>query len=585
MGRNSDRVCRTTSALGLLAVALATLGPRAARAQSFTYRQLNGTRTVSLVVNATGDLTTIPTSGGGELSMGRHAEFPVDTFGDMGTPNRARPSNWPANLRIAANLRRRFRLVGGPYIRNATIWFDRFDMDPSLIGGVANTHDRVALHWNVTSPPTNTLTSPPPNPFATTITLPTPSFASSLMNPSAVFWVITGPDIAASSSDGAFDRESWGARTSSIVIEGTGSPAGASTPPTIGLYDNVIGIVQETDDVVDMAFPVMSTTQTTAFWVHPTESLPGTIEVRSRCGQLPTATLYDYRQVISNSHRSDFWTHNNCGAGVARFFTVTNVGQPGRAFRMMLGSHIATRTFQNLNVGITFNANATELSRIRGEFRRAAWMFYGITGGTHTIYSYRFYNNATGCESVSGCSGLFCNVCVHSGTGMKHCETAIDQVSVSMDHVQNSGDTLVHEFSHCFAGQQGYENYRNRCDSVGWCQCPEGIGPGMVNPSIPVSVPSWMGVYETNNFVYSSSQDHRRTAVNWDLLRTQQGPNQVACNGGWTPSGDPSTDWERMDSSDVPVNFPNAVDAQTAPQHRLSAFWYSTSLGYPAQLQ
>jgi hypothetical protein len=102
------------------------------------------------------------------------------------------------------------------------------------------------------------------------------------------------------------------------------------------------------------------------------------------------------------------------------------------------------------------------MGEIRTSFQRAAWQFFGLTGGTHVVRSYRYYNNAVACDDgwpadEFACAGGGCQVCLSPGAGGAN-YNGLGKITLyrnggggAQEWLQG-GNVIVHEFGHMYAG-------------------------------------------------------------------------------------------------------------------------------------
>ena len=394
-----------------------SLGGPSAEAQSFGQVNPNGTVYVPLVLDTTaalpGDADTI-----GPAFIPN--EFPLDPNGWHNNTTAGDDVPW-ATVRLAANLRQQYRILGNPFIRSAIVRFTNLALDwLATTDGIQTSHDFVELGWSGATPiqRTGSLASDWGDWGGTVDLGVTASGTNSLTSPGMTFRLVTGPDIGEAALSSARDRESWGFETQRIAV--TGTSLGATTVPTMGLYDNIIAVLLPTNDTVRMIAPQTG---------HPVSIL--------------------------------MWAPST---------STTTQGQ---------------------------------LSTIREQFRRAAWLFFGMTGGSHVIRSYRFYNNSW-CDAFpdTACDGGSSDLCVEA-TGSADCVSTVTVPADTTNYRQ-----IAHEFGHCLTRISGFDGLRDEYRS--------GICSGSKRPTCPHTIMTSNGMPWNARYL-CTDQNHWRTGVTWDI--------------------------------------------------------------------
>jgi hypothetical protein len=547
----------------LLLFAILLIHPGRSQAQ-FVYAPVSGTLTVPFVMDSA--TTAMPGLFPSPMRAPteRVAEFVGDPAGAASPTAIGAGVPW-ASQRIAANAQMRYRIFGNPYLRRAGITFDHFAMN------IVAPADHITLGWLGASPATlfgNPGDFPHGNWLTPVTTTVYESGGNSLMFPGMVFRVVTGPDIPHTSIPGEPDRESWGFQSASINVWGNGTQ-GDTTLPTIGLYDSGVVILAANNDVVRMLAANTGHPITIAVWAPPGAYVPS-VTVYGRCGMPPTATAYDRRAIFASPGRAVFQM-SPCTTNQALHLAVTNqlTGGP-RAVRIYMGSNRTDRDY-NLRIGVAFNANAAQLDALRGKFSRAAWMFFGLTGGTIIMRSFTLFNNATNCSTTpsTACSGNACDACVFQNPGA----TAFCHETVGRLHLyeHNNERTIAHEMGHCFTRNGGIDGLRdeyerNRC----------GAQPANCSHT-------WMGVYEDNRFQLCTDATHGRTGIHSVLNRSQdrlfQGCDPLE---SWGYFGNPPGTTSSQDSGWTWLNgrIPAAFPSDRTPEVLwMERFWNSTLIG------
>lgn len=522
----------------------------------------NGTVYVPLVLDTTaalpGDAATI-----GPAFVPN--EFPLDPAGGAAPTAAADGVPW-ASVRLAANLRQQYRVLGNPYIRSATIRFANLALSwLATTDGIQTSHDLLELGWTGSTPVvrTGSLALPNGNWGAPVYLGVVASGANSLTAPGMTFRVVTGPDIGEGTPPTALDRESWGFEAERMEVSGTS--LGSTTVPTLGLYDNIIAVLLPTNDTVRMIAPTTGHPVSILMWAPSTNATFQSGPVLwARCGAPPTATQFDAVQFLVSPGRAII-QRPPCPSGQSLNIAVTNTGSTARAVRLFIGSNRAEREY-NINVGFSFNATQTQLSAVREQFRRAAWLFFGMTGGSHVIRSYRFYNNSW-CDAFpdTACDGGSCDVCVEA-SGNSDC------VSTVTVPVSASYRTIAHEFGHCLTRISSFDGLRDeyRDDA---CPSDRPTCPHTLMAGAPI-VASW------NARNLCTDQTHFRTGVNWDIYAEarSQSDDNVSCGAVWRayPFYFPLTSgWTWLNGRTV-ASFPAGQSAHVLP---FEHFWSSTVLG------
>lgn len=513
--------------LSLIAALGAWLAGGGASAQTFSYAQPVG------VVRVPFHIDTSPTLGPPPLSPAPNpgpgwipSEFVLDPFGGQGPSAAADTPAVPWALqRLASNLRRQYRLIGNPYLRGAGITFPNFAMNNTVTSSPLMTSaDFVTLGWFAATAPAVLGGNPAAANGAwgrTVTTTVYPYDPFSLMYPGMLFRVITGPSISDSSTRLIPDAESWGFETSSINV--IGGELGTDVPPTLSPYDSVIAVLMPTDDTVRTLIAQTGEAVSVMLWTPPpaTYFTPG-ITLWARCGAPPTATEFDRRVETVAPGRAMFQM-DVCPNQQSLHVAVTNTSSVPRAVRMYVGTHRANEEL-NLTVGVQFRATPAEMALIRQIYTRAAWMFFGVTGGSRVVRSYRFMNGPMLCNTSAAvaCGGERCDVCVHGRTGRASCmgETLVNA------YLSSREDTITHEFGHCFLRSPGVadglpDEYRDR---VSDCRPPGG--------SVTECGSSVMGTWNNNEMLYCTPETHIQIGTNWTLGRSQFQRN-VSCGNTW----------------------------------------------------
>ncbi len=208
---------------------------------------------------------------------------------------------------------------------------------------------------------------------------------------------------------------------------------------------------------------------------------------------------------------------------------------------------------------------------MRARFQRAAWMFFGLTGGTIIMRDFTIYNNATNCPGApsTACAGNNCDACVFVNPGA----TAFCEEAVGRMHLYSHNDeyTIAHEMGHCFTRNGGIDGlrdeYQRPCGSQDVENCSH----------------TWMSVYSNNRFTYCTDATHGRTGIDFTAMRSQdrvfQGCTPVQFWGyfGNPPGMSPSQDsgWTWLNGR-IPAPFPTDRTPEVLWMER---FWNSALIG------
>ena len=529
-------------------VVVLLLGTRTtATAQSFSYAPLNTTLTVPFVLDT---LSRTPAM----LLEPETSEFIRDPFGDTSPPSG--PPGITPTQRIAANTRLRYRMIGNPNIRSGGIRFTWFSMNSTVVGG---SNDRVELQWfyGALSTQTGTLTS------ASNILVP-PAGGNSLMWPGMVFTTITGPNIDPSSPTSMPDSESWGYVTEGVRVTGNGV-TGDAVWPTLGVYDSAIGVTLANDDVVDTLVATTGHPISVVLRLPPQDVGSGVI-LWARCGAPPIESARD-RKVWTNADGGAFFQMPPCTGGQTLHVSVTNTSNRPRAFRLYVGSHRENRESVGLKVGVAWNATTAEMNDIRTAMRRAAWQFYGLTGGAHVIRSYQYFHNAHYCDNGHpadeyACSGSGCQICLSPNTGRSNYNglgkiTLYANAGGDTARWMQGGNVIVHEFAHAYIGLP--DEYVEVPTTFSGC------------------AHTWMSTAVDNAFTLCTPASHRSTGLSYPFSRTHQGANNVTPAYVVYQTPDPRSNWQELwDDGVLVTQFPSG---QTQEVIRMREFFSSSVIG------
>lgn len=537
--------------LALLGTLSGMVGARA-EAQSFTYAPLNTTLTVPMVIDTLSRDQAM-------LLNPEASDFIRDPFGNVNPGPPSGPPGITVTQRIVANQRLRYRLMGNPNIRSGGVRFTWFWMNDVAVAG---SNDRAEVQWFSGSPTSLTAqhTSSPTN-----LTVAT-SGTNSWMWPGMIFNTITGPDIDGSSPTSTPDRESWGYLTEGVRVTGNGT-TGSTVWPTLGVYDGAIGVVLANDDVMDSL--VATTGHPVSVVLRlPAGQLGSGVILWGRCGAPPTSTAYD-RKVWTNSDGGAFFQMTPCSGGQTLHISVTNTSNQPRAFRLYVASHRDSREWTGVKVGVAWNATASEMNDIRTAFQRAAWQFFGMTGGTHIIRSFRYYNNATACDDPNpadeyACYGSGCQVCLSPGTGRAN-YNGLGKITLYANGGGNAatwmrgGSTIVHEFGHMYAGlPDEYVEF-----------------PGTL--TFPGCAHTRMAADADNAFTLCTPANHRATGYSFPFSRTHQGPVCVNPSGVVYQVSHSRSLWQELwEDGALTAQFPST---QTQDLLRMREFFSSSVIG------
>ncbi len=548
----------------------AVLGGGGVEAQSFTPATVSGTISVPFVMDSSA--ATMPPDAPAPMRASTElvAEFVSDPLGALSPSPSGDGVPW-ASMRIASNLQMRYRVLGNPFIRRLGITFGNFAMNTQ---GVA---DHVTLGWRGASPATLFGNPSAMNgsgnwagPVTTTVY---ETGSNSLASPGMVFRVLTGPDISETSTTS--DQESWGFRATSMNIWGNGTQ-GAATPEVLGLYDSAMVVLAGNQDVVRAVVANTGHPVTVALWAEPGAFNPS-VTLYARCGSVPTSTMWDRKSSMVAPGTAIFQM-NPCTTGSMHIAIVNNALSGGpRVVRLFVGSNMASREY-NLRIGIDYYMNPTELELTRMRFQRAAWMFFGMTGGTQIIRSLRFYNNAYACDWApsTACSGNACDACIffdYEQDATAFCHETVGRLHL---YQYNTEDTITHEMGHCFTRNGGIDGlrdeYENRC-STSRSSCAQ----------------TWMGLRGNNQLLLCTQQNHGRAGVDENQFRSEDRVN-TACSPaqqwgyfGVPPGSSLSQDsgWTWLNGR-IPAPYPSDRTPEVLWMER---FWSRTLIGRIDQME
>jgi hypothetical protein len=204
----------------------------------------------------------------------------------------------------------------------------------------------------------------------------------------------------------------WSTLTAPPQGEGTGylidemvlvpGPGAASTAfaPVIEPYEHVTAILLGGSDSLYFRLPSSTNPQSLAVW-YPAGTNPSSLTAYARCGLPPTqGGGWDIRQGAADSGPGaadplfiDLPPERPDGRTCLFGWHVTLVADEAAPFAVhfTVGQHFASTEWPELVVGTEFaTSGATEEDAIRFAMRAAAWKFYGVSGGTHFVRSFRY---------------------------------------------------------------------------------------------------------------------------------------------------------------------------------------------------
>lgn len=510
------------------------LDPTTGHAQTFTYAHPSGDVTFPLVFGSVAQTTQLL------FSTSTNREFPDDIFGNEHNPP---PLPFPpTQIRIAANLNQRYRVIGNPFMFFPHLRFTAFSMNNTA----GETADRVYFDQFYASSPASWTgghsagTSLAPASLASNISMTWPGF---------VMRVSTGPD-RVRTVPALTDAESWGFQTDAIVV----TPSATIHDqwlPTFAPYEAVIGVLNANDDVVRGALVANPDyTITVATWNVPPNDPAWGMAVWAKCGMDPGPGSFDVGGIV-RSHSSAFLELGPCPSQWR--IAWTNVTGSPVVFRATFGNHYATeaRDRSGIRVGIDFETTADERFAIREAFREGAWRLYGMSGGTQILRSFRFYWLSNQCGGWPGC-----DYTVHNSSGISNCQNLPGIVLYGGASID--GYLVAHEAGHCFMGL-GDEYER---DSTG--------------ASIPECLHSNMGI---NMMTFCTAATHRRTAADYESSQrvSIRGPTSYGVDGSGRTLPATTSIWEGLYNNwTAPLAFPS--DA-TPDSYSYPNFYESSAIG------
>lgn len=480
--------------------------------------------------------------------------------------------------RYGANLDQRRRILANGYATHARLGFSSIQLNSMAVDGV---NDFVSLGWNSGSfVSTKTGTWGSTDLAVNGLFNPALNAYESLLSMPLVYRFRAGP--SSNSSDSSwFESEADGYRSSFIRISNNGGLRSSAVAP-LAAHQRVMGVLLPFDDTVDMVLPSVSTPVTVTMWLdNPTSS---NVRIYARCGAFPAPGAFDqYRPT-----RDGTWFPRQEGAWLSLpvcssrwFLSVTSTDPSVRVFHLLWGTNEAGRDFRSIRVGVSWNATSTELQQIRDSFREAAWLVYGISGGTVRLSDFRIVNDANQCDdggwiSNFACEGTDCNYCIRqdcggrrswydSVTGMVTMCPSEDGISLPTWRQPN---VIAHESGHMYMG------LADEYDEFNWPDytptCPARDIWGLCGHSL-------MSDYYNNKWSVCTSLGHSTIQEDWRGMsnptpwppdRVINGPNAYDC-AGHAFSNSASAAWATINAY-APLDHPMSLSPHN---HRFPNFW------------
>ena len=331
--------------------------------------------------------------------------------------------------------------------------------------------------------------------------LPTWGGEYTLHWPGMVFRFVSGP---AAAYDGKVrwstlsptpTGESTGFEVDRIVLRSSEPPMrGDGTAPallapyeraTIVLLGGSIG-----HDSVTFAIDPQIQRPTVAAWVDG----PGSLKFFYRCGMPPTQTSQDYLD-IQTADVLDLTE----GCSTMWYVTAVNAGPDDAVAHVRVGALAGPNRNFDLVVGLEYSATPTEIGYVRRVLRESAWLFYGVTGGSHMIRTYTYlapgncngahicWRNTTACSQGAATThptgstpSLAIDIC-RNLTGLSAANPPGDDgmgMAHEFGHLLTANGTLNHLgdeywYSHSTAGICGESGvYIHRCAHSMMAQLP-----------------------------------------------------------------------------------------------------------------
>jgi hypothetical protein len=248
-----------------------------------------------------------------------------------------------------------------------------------------------------------------------------------------------------------------------------GPVRGLRRPQVIAPYEQVSGVLLgDGEDSFWFKLEPSQNAQSVAIWFQPGTDT-SSVTAYARCGAIPMHNLFDLSQpsATGNTNTPIFldFPDGQCTNG----WNVVIASEPSApvpdiVFHFTVAERFAHREWSEIKVGIEKpTSGPDEEQAIRDALRWAAWKFYGMTGGTQIIRSFR-YDPAGSCHKVHICwrnrpaeVGCGQGSGVHNSiSGSIHiCSDPLPAAPTTESYklrLADNASTLAHEFGHKFAG-------------------------------------------------------------------------------------------------------------------------------------
>lgn len=248
-----------------------------------------------------------------------------------------------------------------------------------------------------------------------------------------------------------------------------GPVPGLRRPQVISPYEQVSGVLLgDGEDSFWFKLEPSQNAQSVAIWFQQGMDT-SSVTAYARCGAMPMHTLFDLSQPSATGAEDtpiflDFPSGQCTDGWNVVIASEPSAPVPDIVFHFTVAERFAHREWSEIKVGIEMpTSGPLEEQAIRQALRWGAWKFYGMTGGTQIIRSFR-YNPAGSCHDVHICwRNRPAEVGCGQGSGFHNpisgsihiCSdprpAAPTPESYSLRLADNA-TTLAHEFGHKFAG-------------------------------------------------------------------------------------------------------------------------------------
>lgn len=254
---------------------------------------------------------------------------------------------------------------------------------------------------------------------------------ASMTNPGALLEFISGSPVPYAppprwgdlSSTDRPDGEGSGFRTGQIVLI-PGNGIGESTPTLIPDHLRVTGFLTTPFDSVTFTVEALSSNDSNTalpVWIDRRRSDPAPVRLYARCNEMPTmGGGWNYEQELSADGTALLLMDDSICAGGKWYITVTVQQNFQEVVFHTRVSHVRDRDIKVETVGVRFGPelpppgyvrefpSSAERLLIENALRMAAWRYFGATGGTRIIRSFRV--DYRGCPFGT-------DVCINDSTG------------------------------------------------------------------------------------------------------------------------------------------------------------------------